>query len=158
MSRIITELTCKHCDHTKETYVSFGHPDSDFDFPWTCDKCGKDNAEHIKAWIDVKGPKNDAVIYQDNSCDNVKIFNSDMTVFSTDKFQWNLFEDEQEAECFGGYLTLEDISGQIKKLLKSEYIGVIYVWVESPLYGVIYQYGNYNDGMWRVHGKTNGYA
>ena len=49
-------------------------------------------------------------------------------------------------------VTLEDIRK------KYENYSIITVICETPLDGVIYQYGNYNDGSWYNHGKTVGYA
>lgn len=50
-------------------------------------------------------------------------------------------------------ITLKDIEEEY-----SEDYDVITVICETPLEGVIYQYGNYNDGSWHTHGKTVGYA
>lgn len=52
-------------------------------------------------------------------------------------------------------LTLQDISNQLEK---SNHRNVITVWVESPLEGTIYQFGNYHDNQWHEHGTTRGYA
>ena len=37
-------------------------------------------------------------------------------------------------------------------------VGVITLICESPLQGIIYQYGNCHDGKWYEHGTTVGYA
>lgn len=50
-------------------------------------------------------------------------------------------------------ITLKDIEDKF-----SEDYDVITVICETPFEGVIYQYGNYNDGNWHNHGKTVGYA
>lgn len=60
MSRIITSLKCAHCQsERKNLYISFGHPEHDFDWEWTCQKCGNQNVEKIAAlpcvkWIDFR--------------------------------------------------------------------------------------------------------
>lgn len=36
--------------------------------------------------------------------------------------------------------------------------GLITVIIENPFEGVMYEFGNYNDDMWHVHGNTQGYA
>lgn len=54
-------------------------------------------------------------------------------------------------EYVGGILTLKEINEQTnyKK---------IRVIQDDGLSGIIYEYGNYNDGKWRVYGITKGYA
>lgn len=47
MSLIITKQACKHCNYEFEQYVSFGHPEEDFDFKWECPKCKKENIERL---------------------------------------------------------------------------------------------------------------
>ena len=49
MSRIFTEWKCENCGHEIHKYVSFGHPDEDFDFKWKCEKCEHTNVLHVKA-------------------------------------------------------------------------------------------------------------
>lgn len=54
MSRIFTEWKCDNCESEFHQYISFGHPDEDFDFEWQCDECGYVNVLHVKAlprWI-----------------------------------------------------------------------------------------------------------
>lgn len=48
MSRIITSLTCEKCGKQYDRYISFGHPDKDFDWQWKC-QCEHINTLHIKA-------------------------------------------------------------------------------------------------------------
>ena len=55
-------------------------------------------------------------------------------------------------EYNGGYLTLKEIAEQCNTL------GTIKVIYESALWGVIFEYNNYADKKWRVHGITRGYA
>ena len=49
MSRIFTEWKCENCMHEVHKYISFGHPDKDFDFKWKCEKCEHINVLHVKA-------------------------------------------------------------------------------------------------------------
>lgn len=69
-------------------------------------------------------------------------------IVETDKetFTEKLYSSEKD-------ITLKDIEDEY-----SEDYDVITVICETPLEGVIYQYGNYNDGKWHNHGKTVGYA
>ena len=52
MSRIITKLTCKKCKVQLEGYITFGHPEEDFEWTWECLKCNAVNEEIIKAMPD----------------------------------------------------------------------------------------------------------
>lgn len=66
--------------------------------------------------------------------------------------------DELKWRIDGGceeFLTLKDISEQ---LIKLGYGRTYYVWYETGLRGVIYQYGNYEPPTWVQHGTTKGYA
>ncbi len=56
---------------------------------------------------------------------------------------WNKGEEDD-------YLTLKEISEQVKFPVR-----VIF---DLDLQGFIYEYGNYNDGKWRLYGITKGYA
>ena len=56
---------------------------------------------------------------------------------------WNKGEEDD-------YLTLKEISEQVKFPVR-----VIF---DLGLQGYIYEYGNYNDGKWRLYGITKGYA
>lgn len=49
MSLIIRKWTCEECGAEFDQYVSFGHPDEDFDYKWKCSKCGHINTYHVKA-------------------------------------------------------------------------------------------------------------
>lgn len=53
-------------------------------------------------------------------------------------------------------VTLEDIREMCETEGYEE--GIITVIVDSPLQGVVYEYGNYDDNMWYIHGTTQGYA
>lgn len=53
-------------------------------------------------------------------------------------------------------VTLEDIREMCETEGYEE--GIITVIVENPLEGVVYQYGNYANDMWYIHGTTQGYA
>lgn len=51
MSIIITHLQCEHCEYEyKDIYISFGHPDEEFDWDWKCQECGEVNTYHVGAW------------------------------------------------------------------------------------------------------------
>lgn len=50
-------------------------------------------------------------------------------------------------------LSLKEIYEQLKDKCR-----MITVFVDSPLHGEIYQCGNYDDGLWVLHGNTKGYA
>ena len=56
---------------------------------------------------------------------------------------WNKGEEDD-------YLTLKEISEQVEFPVR-----VIF---DLGLQGFIYEYGNYNDGKWRLYGITKGYA
>ena len=62
-----------------------------------------------------------------------------------DNLIWN------EEKEWGGYLTLKEISEQ----LNGASVRVI---MDYGLSGKIYEYGNYNDGKWRLYGITKGFA
>lgn len=50
MSQIITSLKCSKCNKEyNNLYISFGHPDEDFDWKWKCDECEEINVKHIEA-------------------------------------------------------------------------------------------------------------
>ncbi|MEK5068088.1 hypothetical protein [Sporosarcina sp. FSL K6-1508] len=70
----------------------------------------------------------------------------DQHVVDADRLKWH--EGDEGIEM----LTLNEISDQINTE------GVIYVWTELGLSGKIYQYGNYEEIGWCVHGKTKGYS
>lgn len=53
------------------------------------------------------------------------------------------------------FLTLGDIYKQCYCKYNCQ---IIYVWEESPLEGVIWMCGNYNDGEWVKQGTTRGFA
>lgn len=62
-----------------------------------------------------------------------------------------------EGEAKAGYLTLEEISNQIRTKMGGE-CPVLYVWTERPLHGEIYRYGNYYPEHWELYGTTKGFA
>lgn len=50
MSRIITHEQCDKCKKEyKDIYISFGHPNKDFEWKWKCTECGCENKRIIKA-------------------------------------------------------------------------------------------------------------
>lgn len=155
MSRIITNLVCAKCNHEWNGYISFGHPEQDIEHKWVCENCGTENTEVVPEWINSKGPQNDKVVYLSDPTSILRIFDSELNKIDPTGFNWEVFDDKDMQDDFGGYLTLGQISEQLNTV---ERHGCIYVWIESPLYGAIYEYGNYGDGIWRLHGKTNGYA
>ena len=66
---------------------------------------------------------------------------------------WKMSDEPGEYGQFDEYITLGDIR---EKLGKDK---VITVWYEGPLYGEIFETGNYpNETAWRLHGQTQGYA
>ena len=161
MSRILTELECRHCKTTTPIHISFGHPENTFHHKWTCGVCGKENLIEVKEWIPSTGSQNEVEVYKSDPTSTVRVFSfgwSDLaTTYPLSTFQWKDFRDPRQTEELGGWLRLKDISDQLKERTEP-CIGVIYVWVESPLYGAIYQYGNYCDDEWLLHAKTKGYA
>ncbi len=69
----------------------------------------------------------------------------------------NVLEWKVDKECAPycddpGYLSLKDISEQLK-----DTYGIITVFVEEPLGGTVYQWGNYGDEWWKI-GDLDGYA
>ena len=49
MSYRVTYLKCAHCNEEYDNiYVSFGHPENDFDFVWDCEKCDTENTLSMK--------------------------------------------------------------------------------------------------------------
>ena len=49
MSRIYKKWICDNCKTEIEYYISFGHPDEDFDYKWKCGECGHVNTLHVPA-------------------------------------------------------------------------------------------------------------
>lgn len=96
---------------------------------------------------------------------NIEICVSDTVTYSTvyvggfsaleyanDKLKWHT--EYVEAFCDDSEtLTLQEIADQLEE--ENPLITVI---VTSTLSGVIYQYGNYDDGKWYKIGVTCGYA
>ena len=76
--------------------------------------------------------------------------------FPLDNLIWRKDDDAQEMMGCGGFLTLDEIRGQVWKWIGHKTI--IEVREESPLNGVIHQVGNHSDDLWCEHGKTRGYA
>ena len=70
-------------------------------------------------------------------------------VVSNDLFNWH------DPEQYGGWLTLKEISDRLTQL---GYQGVFYVWVDTPLSGTIYQFGNFLPRGWIEYGSTIGFA
>ena len=55
MSKIYKDPKCEHCGQVNDGYISFGHPKEDFDFPWECYFCHKENIIHVLAWGKEEG-------------------------------------------------------------------------------------------------------
>lgn len=86
------------------------------------------------------------VIYNDDYVSAVFIFtrDTDGLIFTIPHSKLNWGTD--------GALTLKEIADQLRSAHKT-----IFVWEDSPLEGVIYEYGNHGD-YWEEYGKTQGYA
>lgn len=67
-------------------------------------------------------------------------------IIDHNNLKWRIHDEQYEE------LTLNEISEQINT------VGVIYVWTEMGLSGKIYQYGNYEEVGWCLHGTTKGYS
>lgn len=97
------------------------------------------------------------MIYRDAPMEGLYIFVigpiSGINEISKSVLDWHTSEGEAKA----GYLTLEEISNQIKAKMGGE-CPVLYVWTERPLHGKIYQYGNYYPERWELYGTTKGFA
>lgn len=92
-----------------------------------------------------------------NSCKAVLVGIGGLTLVPLSQFAWNAPEDETMAEVHDGWLSLKEIGAQLKSMGYGH--SVFYVWVESPLHGVMYQFGNYGDiPYWIEHGEMAGYA
>ena len=96
---------------------------------------------------------NDTVIYLFDGIGTACIFTKGTNSVETipaENLEWHENEDE------GKYLTLQEIGEQVRSIIDDP---VIYVWVDTPLQGVIYQTGNYHGSdAWIKHGTTMGYA
>ena len=153
MSRVLNHK----CSCGYEYGVSFGHPEKSFTHKWVCEMCEAEHSHYVEEWISSKGSQNDVIIHNGDSTTLLRIFTSfsDSGKFiPLDILKWNEYEDLYEAAMFGGWLRLEDVSNQLSE--KGHMI--IYVWVESPCYGVMYQFGNYDNKTWHLYCKTPGYA
>ena len=98
----------------------------------------------------------DLTVYKLNQIgSSVCIFTMDVNTITTipvDRFKWNI--DMCCEEC----LTLRAIGEQAKRIFGGT-LRPLYVWVDGPLHGEIYQTGNYrDDDSWVLHGRTKGYA
>lgn len=71
----------------------------------------------------------------------------------TDKLNWHT-EFVEGLDMDVSTLTLTEIYEQLKRMSSR----IITVFVDSPLEGVIYQCGNYEEGKWVKIGTTKGYA
>lgn len=95
-----------------------------------------------------------AKIYLEHPINNLKILitmGEEIKNINTSQLSWKNSNSDE-----GKYLTLKEISDQVFIMHER---GVLYVWIENPSNGVIYQYGNHNDyPHWELHGKTKGYA
>ncbi|MCM1508273.1 MAG: hypothetical protein NC177_14265 [Ruminococcus flavefaciens] len=96
------------------------------------------------------------VIYAPNSVDAMMIFTGSVADGSLKPVSLSLLKwksEKERTEDFS-YLTLDDIYRQISQKTDE----IITVVVERPLDGVIYQCGNYGEGIWVKYGTTIGYA
>lgn len=98
------------------------------------------NGKEVKR-MSIVSPE--TVVISRNDCNVITI----VVTTDSEAFAEKLYSSEKD-------ITLEDI----RKKYESYSIFIITVICETPLEGVIYQYGNYNDGYWHNHGKTVGYA
>ena len=98
---------------------------------------------------------NDMVVYRFGGMKSARVFTTDInSIESIDPDKLNWHKDDEDGE----YLTLQEIGDQVRAL-SGGIMHVLYVWVEGPLHGEIYQTGNYHGcDAWILHGKTNGYA
>lgn len=98
---------------------------------------------------------NDMAVYRNDGIEYACVFTKDINSISSidpDKLDWH--KDAEDVE----YLTLQEIGDQVY-ILSGGIMPVLYVWVEGPLRGEIYQTGNYPGcDDWILYGKTNGYA
>ena len=94
---------------------------------------------------------NDTVIYADGSAESlVKIIVEDK-ILNHDTLKWP----KEKYNYPTQYLTLNEIQKQLEALYGDT---VIIVFDESPLYGTIYRYGNYDPCEWEKYGTTKGFA
>lgn len=106
---------------------------------------------------------NDLRVYRNaNGVETTCIFFKDInsiTSVPVDSFKWHTDDGEDEFERENNsWLTLQEIGEQVRALKLSDF-NVIYVWVDTPLEGYIYQTGNYpGDTSWVLHATTRGYA
>lgn len=105
---------------------------------------------------------NEITIYKDAPMECAYIFIKDASgnikSIPHDFFKWNEPDTEDDAEWISGYLTLQNISDQIDEKF-GRLPGAVFVWVEHPLHGEIYQIGNYPDcNFWIKNGTTKGFA
>ena len=96
------------------------------------------NGKEVKR-MSIVSPE--TVVISRNDCNVITI----VVTTDSEAFAEKLYSSEKD-------ITLKDIEDEY------EDYDVITVICETPLEGVIYQYGNYNDGKWHTHGKTVGYA
>ena len=101
----------------------------------------------------------DTVIFKDGGGDGslgmYSGFLSDLKPFDKDRLHWNVYSNyyvEGEDACF---LTLGEIAEQLRN---SSFMGILTIIVESPLYGEVYQMGNYASCPWKKIGTLKGYA
>ena len=103
---------------------------------------------------------NDTIIFRMDGASSACIFLKEACSIQTipsEKFKWHC-DDGGEFEELGDYLTLQEIGDQVREMFRG-HTPVLYVWVDHPLRGEIYQTGNYpGDDAWILHGETKGYA
>lgn len=111
------------------------------------------------------GNINDTVIWNNLTLNTIIVGLDKKRILESNELKWNKGYGMED-----GYLTLEEISEQIREIEISrirktiederflqDYHPFITIIVESGLYGTIYQYGNYGP-TWVEHGTTKGYA
>lgn len=116
---------------------------------------------HIDTELGYEVP-DDTVIDITENITGIRII-ADNKIIDAETLTWEEYELEPEEgyeeyydpDFKGKRITLGEISRQLRK---RRIKGVIYVWVEDPLIGVIYQHGNYDPKEWVKHGITKGYA
>lgn len=75
--------------------------------------------------------------------------------FDIDCLKWNTENFWGEDETVIYYLTLKEITEQLKEM---SYTAPLTIFVNDALYGYIYQMGNHGTYVWEEVGKLRGYA
>lgn len=93
-------------------------------------------------------------IYRFDGVDATTVYTGSFDSLEKAELIWHI--DKEMAcitETYGEWLTLDEIAHQLKGKTH-----MITIFVDQPLHGEIWQYGNYNDGTWYRIGETIGYA